>query len=677
MQKYLFFFLCCLFTVTAYTQPTKDIGIDNNSRLAIVIGNNNYQHTTTLNTPVEDAKAMQGALQQLGFEVLPYFNTEKRDLDNALKAMSNKIRNKKYNTVLVFYSGHGLQVNGINYLVPTDADPISQGDVPYECMKADRFLSNLAALDVPTKIMLLDACRNNPFKGFVKSGNDGGLGQMSTPSGTFLGFAASPGATALDGRVLGMKLSPYTQAIIENINQPGMSIDAVFTQVARKTNELCQRASFAQTPFKNSSLLGDFYFKPLATRGPQPIPNPAPNLPDRDHDGIADAADDCPDKYGLSTARGCPDSDEDGIKDSEDDCPYEKGTAAYNGCARPADRDSDGVPDAADTCPDERGERRFQGCPDSDNDGIPNHKDKCPYEAGTFALGGCAKAAVPDDMVFIKGGTFQMGSNDSDADDDEKNVHSVTLNNYYLGAREVSRGEFSDFVNATGYRTTAEKKGTAFGLKDGEWDYHKGLDWRDMGFSQNDNHPVIGVSWYDAVSYCNWRSERENLQPVYTVNGEEISANFNADGYRLPTEAEWEYAARSRGKSYKYAWGNSSTPHGNILDEKVKEKYNSDKIWAGYNDGYIYTAPVTSFEQGDLGLFSMTGNVWEWCWDWYSDNYSTSSLTNPKGASSGSYRVIRGGSWSNRPSYLRCSDRNNRAPGYRNLNLGFRLSRAD
>lgn len=263
MKKNILFFLCCLFTVTAYAQATKDISIGGNDRLAVVIGNNKYQHVSELTTPVNDAKAMQTALEELGFDVLPYFNTKKKELNNIIGTIVKKVKDKKYGTVLIYYSGHGLQFDENNYLIPVDANPHTQGDVADVCIRAGRFLDNLAALGVPTKIMLLDACRNNPFKSLSKSLNNNGLGQMNTPSGTFYGFAASPGAAALDGQQLGLELSPYTQAIIENISSTGLSIDAVFTRVNKRTKELCRKAKFVQTPFKSSSLSDDFYFKNL------------------------------------------------------------------------------------------------------------------------------------------------------------------------------------------------------------------------------------------------------------------------------------------------------------------------------------------------------------------------------------------------------------------------------
>ena len=289
----------------------------------------------------------------------------------------------------------------------------------------------------------------------------------------------------------------------------------------------------------------------------------------------------------------------------------------------------------------------------------------------------------PDNMVFIKGGTFMTGctaEQDDDCGSNEKPVRQVRLSDYYLGRTEVSRGEFREFIHTTAYQTTADKEGNAFGLKDGKWGAHEGLNWINIGFPQTDEHPVIGVSWYDAVEYCNWKSQQESLNPCYIINSEKITCNWSANGYRLPTEAEWEFAARSRGKGYKYAWGNGS-PDGNIRDESYKKEVSSGFIWEGYNDNFVYTSPVGKFEQGDLGLADMTGNVWDWCWDWCwdwydSEYYENNPQQNPKGADSGSGRVLRGGSWRDIPSNQRVTCLNGSSPSFRYGNIGFRLSRA-
>ncbi|MCG8330175.1 MAG: SUMF1/EgtB/PvdO family nonheme iron enzyme [Chitinophagales bacterium] len=282
------------------------------------------------------------------------------------------------------------------------------------------------------------------------------------------------------------------------------------------------------------------------------------------------------------------------------------------------------------------------------------------------------------EMIFVKGDTFNMGSQDGEMD--EVPIHAVALSDFYIGRFEVTVEEFSIFIQATGYTTDAEKGGGSNIYEDGRYTQKEGTNWRfDATGKQRPstlyNHPVMHVSWNDAIAYCNWLSKQQGYQPVYTISKNEVTANWNANGYRLPTEAEWEFAARSRGKMYKYAWGNGQ-PHANIADETGKGTYIDWVIWEGYIDGYVHTAPVGRFEQGDLGLSDMTGNVWEWCWDWYDKNYyHYSPAENPKGANTGSYRILRGGSWNWEPAYLRCANRNYKNPYNMDSFIGFRLSR--
>jgi len=275
------------------------------------------------------------------------------------------------------------------------------------------------------------------------------------------------------------------------------------------------------------------------------------------------------------------------------------------------------------------------------------------------------------DMVFVKGGAFQMGSTEGHSD--ETPVRRVTVSDFYMGRHEVTVEEFAEFLNDMDVKVAGEKVSLNGNLiydlicsGCDQWEdriqYSGGIFTVVSGFEK---HPATLVTWYGAIAYCNWRSKEDRLSPVYSINGADISADWNADGYRLPTEAEWEFAARSRGKDATWA-GTSS-------EEQLVNYANG----AGDQDGYANTAPVGSFRENDLGLFDMSGNVWEWCWDWYdSDYYRNRPSANPKGPDEGSNRVRRGGSWRDVPSNLRCANRSNRSPGYRGRNLGFRLSRA-
>ncbi|MEI6412575.1 MAG: formylglycine-generating enzyme family protein, partial [Bacteroidota bacterium] len=298
-----------------------------------------------------------------------------------------------------------------------------------------------------------------------------------------------------------------------------------------------------------------------------------------------------------------------------------------------------------------------------------NYLKKHPQ--GDFAEAAAAKIEAlrnnvkPDNMVLIPKGSFQMGSEDGETR--EKPVHRVTLSDFYLSKYEVTVAEFRAFVEASGYQTDAEKEGKSRGYDGKEWKDIEGRNWRHdpEGNLAQGNHPVINVSWNDATEYCKWLSQRTGLK------------------YRLPTEAEWEYAAGNGARHTKYNWGNSAPSGkrgGNVADETSATHFNWEKteanIFVGYDDGFVTTAPIGSFDFNDFGLYDMTGNVWEWCSDWYdSDYYKNSPVSNPVGPASGSNRVFRGGSWSSYPQDCRVAFRVSNTPGVRNFYIGFRLAR--
>jgi formylglycine-generating enzyme required for sulfatase activity len=262
------------------------------------------------------------------------------------------------------------------------------------------------------------------------------------------------------------------------------------------------------------------------------------------------------------------------------------------------------------------------------------------------------------EFVLVKGGSYQMGDTLGDGNPNERPIHEVCVDDFYLGQFEVTVGQFRQFVNATGYRTEAERGDGALHVNDqGELKKEAHINWKNPGCSQTDRHPVVCVSWNDAHAFLDWLSQK------------------SGKAFRLPTEAEWEYAARSGGKSYKYSWGNGD-PSGNIADESAKRKFPWASIWwQGYDDGYAYTAPVGSFSPNELGLFDMTGNVWEWCQDWYGkDYYASSPKNNPTGPDSGTLRIGRGGSWYSVPRNIRATYRFRGWPSERLDGNGFRVA---
>ena len=262
---------------------------------------------------------------------------------------------------------------------------------------------------------------------------------------------------------------------------------------------------------------------------------------------------------------------------------------------------------------------------------------------------GCSnQSGAGNDLALIEGGSFRMGNPYDTADPDETFIHDVELDSYFIGRCEVSVGEFGEFVESTGYITTAERISNAAVFIGKKVEKPGDGSWKKPYYFQHDRHPVVCVSWWDTIEYCNWRSDREGFTRCYSVGTDSVVTwNREADGYRLLTEAEWEYAARSGGKNIRYAWGDSlpivdGHPAGNTRDEAAHEQWGIKNYWEGYDDGYAFTAPVDTFAPNEIGLCGFSGNVYEWCWDWYAeDYYEESTANNPAGPETGEMHSCR------------------------------------
>ena len=269
------------------------------------------------------------------------------------------------------------------------------------------------------------------------------------------------------------------------------------------------------------------------------------------------------------------------------------------------------------------------------------------------------------EFVLINGGCFEMGDTTGHGEIDEMPVHDVCVNDFFMGKYEVTNEQFMKFILETGYKTSAERFGQGYGIsKEGLADrgLKDGIDWKHPLWPSDSimkkmAHPVVQISHEDATIFSRWLSRKTGMK------------------CRLPTEAEWEYAARNCTKEYEYSWG-SNKPADNIADESMKKfrKYKYWKIWDGYNDGYVYTSPVGKFNPTELGLFDISGNVSEWCSDWYDSYYYERKMKdNPQGAPDGVERSLRGGSWNFKPVYLRSANRMAIFPNNWSYYIGFRL----
>lgn len=294
-----------------------------------------------------------------------------------------------------------------------------------------------------------------------------------------------------------------------------------------------------------------------------------------------------------------------------------------------------------------------------------------------------AMLANPSGMALIPAGIFVMGNATNvfpagDGGTGELPQHAVHVSAFYLDLYEVTKSLWDEV------RMWATNQGYAMAIGDGKATHH----------------PVHSVNWYDAVKWCNARSEREGLTPVYYTNaflmsvyktGEttNLIVNGSADGYRLPTEAEWEKAARGGVANTRFPWtgytNKISWSKANYIGNSALYAYDlSGGILgvAAYHPlfdagGEPCTSPVGHFAPNGYGLHDMAGNVWEWCWDWYLGTYYPESPPNdPRGPAGGSTRVLRGGSWNNRAIQSRVSHRHNSSPINEFTDVGFRCARS-
>lgn len=267
-------------------------------------------------------------------------------------------------------------------------------------------------------------------------------------------------------------------------------------------------------------------------------------------------------------------------------------------------------------------------------------------------------------MIFVQGGTFEMGDHFNEGGSDELPLHNVTLDECFIGEHEVTNTEYIEFLNDFGVSSNGSYNGTELiDMDDSDCaiDHNGSFYFGGSSYAASAECPVIEVTWYGAAAYCNWKSQQDGFTECYNLS--DWSCDFNANGYRLPTEAEWEYAARG-GENWEDNYKYSGT-----TDDL------GDYAWYSSNSS-SQTHEVGTKLPNQLNIYDMSGNVWEWCNDWYdSSYYSSSPATNPTGPASGSNRVLRGGGWGYGAGYCRVANRNDNNPTNSLSYRGFRILR--
>ena len=588
-------------------------------RVALVIGNGDYHHSSVLPNPANDAAAMRGMLEAAGFEVVSGIDLDRQGMLRTLSDFADKLQGAEVG--LLYYAGHGMQVNGVNYIVPVDAETEREADVFLTLVSLDQVLQIMES-EVPTRLIFLDACRDNPLTRSLRSGARSGavgkgLARMDTAIGTLIAYATAPGDIAEDG--VGSN-SPFTTALMEHMPTEGLEIRQVLSRVR---SDVHAATNGRQVPWDSSSLMGDFY---LST-------NEGALLAETERTRT---------ESGSSAELLFWDT----IKQSDDPADFEAYISRYGkegvfhdlALARMAEGARESGRDAQAAL-----ERLATVSDQSIVAAVPSASAAHGLAGQTpeklRSLRDCPECP---ELIQVPPGRFKMGADRGDPgfEMDEGPVREVTIGQAFaIGRFEVLRGQYRAFVDATGY---VSQRGCAFWGTVTSVDQR--VDWRRNAAGSGDDEPVTCISAEDAAAYVRWLSEK------------------TGETYRLPTEAEFYYAAAG-GRESPYAWGDrpeDACAFGNVYDHAALAD-GADLPFKSIDcdDGYAALAPAGSFQPNGFGLFDMTGNAAEYVSDCYQRNLpDPTSADTSSFVDSGCARVaIKGGGYRSASGSLQLAER--------------------
>ncbi|MEE8395686.1 MAG: SUMF1/EgtB/PvdO family nonheme iron enzyme [bacterium] len=558
-------------------------GKDPKQRVALVIGNSKYK-MAPLRNPANDAVDMAAALKRSGFKVALHLDANRRTIRKAIRVFGEQL--KRGGVGLFFYAGHGMQVKGVNYLIPVGSNIEGEEDVEFEAVSANRVLSRMERAGNRLNMVFLDACRNNPFARSFRSANQGLAAVRNAPKGSLISYATDAGAVAADGKG---RNGTYTKNLLMQMKVPGLELSQMMKRVRVGVQKDTRER---QTPYELSSLTGDFFFSP-AKPGQAVAAGAFAGPPPRTID---------PEEALWKEVQNSTDRAD--FQDYLREFPRGRFVRLARVKLRRLRRAAARPPARRSTA--KRG------------------------STGQAALGSQAGGPFSDpvtgmEFAWVPSGSFEMGCgpwNKRECDSDEKPVRTVRLGGFWIGKTEVTQGQWKKVMGENP---------------------SNGPD--------GDSRPVDSVSWRDAQAFISKLNKRSSVK------------------YRLPREAEWEYACRAGGKEIKYGWG-AQSPTGR------KGAPNGARFKDPRNAGGAGIAPVGTFGKNGLGLRDMSGNLWEWVQDVYDKGaYSKAGMDNPVYERSGRYRVIRGGGWDSKSRSLRCAERYGGTPSYGAPNVGLRLVR--
>jgi formylglycine-generating enzyme required for sulfatase activity len=635
-------------------------------RVALIVGNDDYKHIVKLNNAANDARAIDARLKAMGWETIVRLNVGRRDLNRAILDFGDRIATGAIG--MFFYSGHGIQVQSRNFLVPVDAEIEDEGDLTSEGIDVGSVLFAMEEARNPMNLIILDACRDNPLPRRQASGARG-LAAMSAPLGTYVAYSAAPGQKAEDGPKGGNGV--FTGELLKAMAEPGLKLEDVLKQATASVRE---RTGGRQEPWTESRLTGDFYFggkAAAAAPAAGAIGAVPPGSTDRETvfwqsiQGATNALEleaylqQFPNGVYSPLARARLDQ----IRRAQGagvpvTPPPTVALAQRPAVPQPvaAAPVQSPVPVPGPAPPPALPQQQALVTPAPPPVAAPVPPAPAPLPAGqTFR-------DCPDcpEMVVIPAGSFTMGSPASEEGrfDNEGPTRRFTLRSFAAGKYEVTRGEFAAFARATNFRPT----GGCTVLTNQRWTIDTGKNWQNPGFTQTDRDPVVCVNWDDAQRYVAWLRER------------------TAKPYRLLGEAEWEYAARA-GSAAARPWGPSAADactYANVADAALRRIGAPSWTYHECNDGAATTAPVGSLKPNAFGLYDMIGNANEWVEDCWAANPSALPADGRALVSEGCIiRVLRGGSWYNLPRAARAALRERSVANDRYAFYGFRVGRTN
>jgi formylglycine-generating enzyme required for sulfatase activity len=598
------------------------------TRVALIIGNGAYEHAPLLRNPAQDARDVAATFRDLNYSVQLVTDAKKPVMEAALQQFAAAVLGA--DQAVVYYSGHGIEVGGINYLLPVDARIESESTVPLQAVSLATVMG-IASGARQLGLVVLDACRENPLANNMKradsnKGATRGLARVEATGKLLVAYATKEGQVASDGNG---PHSPYTTAILDALHVQGLEVRVFWGRVH---DRVLYATGGSQEPATYGTLGEEALYlnpAPAPANSSRALPQPGLGYDPRS----AELA-----LWESAQSIGTVEAYRDYLAKFPTGEFSQQAKLHIDALTRPAAGNS----------------------PSPAPPGTPKLR---PPSLAALSPGTVFQDCTDClEMVRVPPGSFQMGSPafENGRYANEGAVHTVTLR-YPLAVSKypVTRGQWRQYLESTGREGSNHCNG--FNQTTARQEQKPEYSWRNPGFEQQDDHPVVCVTFGETLGYAAWLSGKTGQK------------------YRLLSEAEYEYVNRAGG-SGAYFWGNdpqAGCRYANMRDGSLKNRFFRVIDIVRCDDGYVFTSPVGRFEPNPFGLYDTTGNVLSWTVDCYHSSYLGAPTDGSAWTSGGdcSAHVVRGGSWFNPPRDLRAAFRAHASTA--DNDAGFRLARTE